>query len=177
MVLQKVQPPYKHFFIHFRIVFYKAFGKKKNILDFVVKKLVQDWKIDVKLANFYSILPQKVRRLYRWRTDNNRPINRPNFDRLIGRLIGIGRTLVLRQSITNLDHSMTIDNFARFHGKKWILTIWIFCANSLCSSKSIHCPTFHLLMKANELHRVASLPTFNYKGRFCKNHENVNQWQ
>ena len=84
---------------------------------------------------------------------------------------------VLRQSITNLDHSMTIDNFARFHGKKWILTIWIFCANSLCSSKSIHCPTFHLLMKANELHRVASLPTFNYKGRFCKNHENVNQWQ
>ena len=40
------------------------------------------------------ILPRLAHRLYRWPTDNNRPINRPNFDRLIGRLIGIGRTLL-----------------------------------------------------------------------------------
>ena len=33
-------------------------------------------------------------RLYRWVTDNNRPINRPFFHRLIGRLIGIGRSLL-----------------------------------------------------------------------------------
>ena len=33
--------------------------------------------------------------LYRWVADYNQPINRPFFDRLIGRLIGIGRTLAL----------------------------------------------------------------------------------
>ena len=35
----------------------------------------------------------KSDRLYRWIADNNRPINRSGFCRLIGRLIGIGRTL------------------------------------------------------------------------------------
>ena len=35
----------------------------------------------------------KSDRLYRWIADNNRPINRPSFYRLIGRLIGIGRSL------------------------------------------------------------------------------------
>ena len=39
-------------------------------------------------------LPNKIHRLNRWPADNNRPINRPLFDRLIGRLIGIGRTLI-----------------------------------------------------------------------------------
>ena len=33
-------------------------------------------------------------RLYRWVADYNRPINRSFFRRLIGRLIGIGRTLL-----------------------------------------------------------------------------------
>ena len=37
--------------------------------------------------------PIKSDRLYRWIADKNRPINRSVFCRLIGRLIGIGRTL------------------------------------------------------------------------------------
>ena len=39
----------------------------------------------------------KSDRLYRWIADNNRPINRSGFCRLIGQLIGIGRTLVFSQ--------------------------------------------------------------------------------
>ena len=38
-------------------------------------------------------------RLYRWIADNNRPINRSGFCRLIGRLIGIGRTLLFDNRI------------------------------------------------------------------------------
>ena len=56
-------------------------------------KVVQ--KIGQKLRKFIQILSNLAHRLNRWITNYNRPINRPSFDRLIGRLIGIGRTLKL----------------------------------------------------------------------------------
>ena len=70
------------------------------------------WLYSVFLGNFHLSLniyqkkSQKLRenarnlkvfggRLYRWIADSNRPINRPFFHRLFGRLIGIGRTLMI----------------------------------------------------------------------------------
>ena len=47
-----------------------------------------------KIPIFGHFNPITSDRLYRWTADNNRPINRSVFCRLIGRLIGIGRTLV-----------------------------------------------------------------------------------
>ena len=75
------------------------------------------WIYSVFLGNFHLSLniyqkkSQKLRenarnlkvfggRLYRWIADNNRPINRPFFHRLIGRLIGIGRTLISDKTLT-----------------------------------------------------------------------------
>ena len=46
-----------------------------------------------KIRIFGQFNPITSDRLYRWTADNNRPINRSVFYRLIGRLIGIGRTL------------------------------------------------------------------------------------
>ena len=46
-----------------------------------------------KISIFGHFNPIKSDRLYRWIADKNRPINRSVFCRLIGRLIGIGRTL------------------------------------------------------------------------------------
>ena len=57
-------------------------------------KVVQ--KIGQKLRKFIQILSNLAHRLNRWIADYDGPINRPSFDRLIGRLIGIGRTLYLR---------------------------------------------------------------------------------
>ena len=56
-----------------------------------------------KIGYFSWFSPLKTDRLYRWVADHNRPINRPFFLPIIGRLIGIGRTLrEINVFITNL---------------------------------------------------------------------------
>ena len=66
------------------------------------------------LAIFAQFYPQIADRLNRWSTDNNRPINRPIFDRLIGRLIGIGRTLLNTHLTQNID--IVLFYYCRYRG-------------------------------------------------------------
>ena len=74
--------------ISVKVLSYQVVIKKK--FTFLVKlypKFKKKWPI------FRDFYPTLADRLYRWIADYNRPIDRWVFCRLIGRLIGIGRTL------------------------------------------------------------------------------------
>ena len=82
-----------------KVSLYKIFpllpNKKESFYALLWGKLE---KITQEIAIFLSFSPQKTDRLYRWDADYDRPINRPFFSPIIGRLIGIGRTLLLCNS-------------------------------------------------------------------------------
>ena len=100
-----------------KVSLYKIFpllpNKKESFYALLWGKLE---KITQEIAIFLSFSPQKTDRLYRWDADYDRPINRPFFSPIIGRLIGIGRTLLVNDIFTPKKLGFDIKNSGKLPG-------------------------------------------------------------